>query len=121
METIIQQLLLATEEYFWSESEIRPGKIILGGHDGGRNFGEFEFEITDQSVAIDRSITDGVSSGQMLSTISYSSQTSEYQQIDQLLAKVDTLLKDSTYLSDRELSRIRLLENTFALLPKYSG
>lgn len=121
MQEIITQLLQSPDKYFWSESNLDSSKIVLGGYDDGRDFGHFEFIINEEFVRIERSITDGVSSGQVLSPITFSNQTSEYKQTKYLLKTVKSLLVDQDYLVKREVNRLELLQNTFKLLPQYSG
>jgi len=121
MQEIITQLLQSPDKYFWSESNLEQDKIVLGGYDGGRDFGQFEFIINEEFVRIDRSITDGVSSGQMLSPLTFTNQTVEYKQIKDILKAVMVLLSDKDYLAKREFNRFELLQNTFRLLPRYSG
>jgi hypothetical protein len=118
---IITKLLEVPANYFWSDSTLRSGIIVLGGHDGGRDYGQFDFDINDKYVTIGRSITDGLSSGTMLSPLLYSNQTYEYSQIKEILNYVKNLLADQDYLFKRETNRTELLQNTFALLPQYSG
>jgi len=95
--------------------------LCCGGNEGGRFYGIIEIQVLPESVVVNKTVSNGVTSSMNLSPEPYSSATDEYKLAAKLLKEVTEYLSVAKNRVYQDENREGLMSNTLKLLPLYEN